>query len=354
MEARRVRALVLAAGLGTRLRPLSSSLPKPLFPVCGLPILGHTLAALARAGCEAVAINLHYRGDQIRDRFGGSFAGLPLTYSDEPAIQGTLGALYPVRDFLRAADLVVLVNGDSLCRWPLARMIRAHLRSRRAGSRTAAQATLLLARRADPADFGGGVGVDREGRVVSFRPASALAAAPGPADSTVERRLVFAGAHVLEPALLDRVGAGPADIVRDLYESLLSGNGELGEPAVSPILGIATDRVWHDLGTPRRYLDGVLDWVRTRGRGSWISPEATLGPSAGCHHSVVEAGARVGEGARLERALVLAGAEVGAGCVVGESIVGPSSVLAPGSRLERQLAMAGPGGACVTPLDGGR
>lgn len=343
MEARRVRALVLAAGLGTRLRPLSGALPKPLFPVCGVPILGHTLAALARAGCEAAAINLHYLGGQVRDRFGDAFDALPLTYSEEPAIRGTLGALYPLRDFLRPADLVVLVNGDSLCRWPLARMIRAHLSTRRARSGGAAQATLLLARRADPAEFGGGVGVDRESRVVSLRAGDSPAPGRG-----VERRLVFAGAHVLEPALLDRIGPGSADIVRDLYEPML----REAAPGASPILGLATDRVWHDLGTPRRYLDGVLDWVRSRGRGSWISPVASLHPSARFRHAVVEAGARVGAGARLDRALVLAGAEVGAGCAVAASIVGPGAALAPGSRLGRQLAMPGPQGACLVPLDG--
>jgi mannose-1-phosphate guanylyltransferase len=349
MEARRVRAVVLAAGLGTRLRPLSGDLPKPLFPVCGVPILGHTLAALARGGCEAAAINLHYLGGQIRQRFGDSFAGLPLVYSEEPAILGTLGALHPLRDFLRPADLIVLVNGDSLCRWPVARMLRAHLRARRQRTPKPPLATLLLARRADPAEFGGGVGVDRDGRVVSFR-----AAGPEAAPPAAERRLVFAGAHVLEPALLDRVGPGPADIVRHLYEPLLRESRELGEPAASPIAAIVTDRVWHDLGTPRRYLDGVLDWARIRGHGSWVSPEAAVAAGASLCRAVVEAGARVGEGARLDRALVLAGAQVGAGCGVSSSIVGPGAALAPGSRLERQLALAGPAGqpARLTPLDG--
>jgi len=347
-----VRAVVLAAGLGTRLRPLSASLPKPLFPVCGVPILGHTLAALARAGCEAAAVNLHYLGSCIRERFGDSYAGLPLVYSEEPAILGTLGALHPLRDFLRPADLVVLVNGDSLCRWPVARMIRAHLRARRSRQGRPPLATLLLARRADPAEFGGGVGIDGDGRVVSFR-------AAGPATgAAVERRLVFAGVHVLEPALLDRVGPGPADIVRDLYEPCLAelraAAGPKPPPA-SPIATVVTDRIWHDLGTPRRYLEGVLDWVSIRGHGSWVSPDAAVGSGAELGRVVVEAGARIGAGARLDRALVLAGAEVGAGCRIASSIVGPGAALAPGSRLERRLALPGAAGSrepSITLLDG--
>ena len=84
MQARRIRALVLAAGLGTRLRPLTTLTPKPLLPVRGVPVLGHTLAQLAAAGCEAAAVNLHYLGDKIREHFGDSYAGMPLTWSEEP------------------------------------------------------------------------------------------------------------------------------------------------------------------------------------------------------------------------------------------------------------------------------
>ena len=116
MQGRRLRALVLAAGLGTRLRPLTELVPKPLLPVTGVPILGHTLAQLAALGCEAVAVNLHYLGDQIRQRFGDSFAGMRITWSEEPVLLGTLGAFHPLREFFAAADQVLLINGDSLCR----------------------------------------------------------------------------------------------------------------------------------------------------------------------------------------------------------------------------------------------
>src|SRR3954452_20908687 len=105
MQGRRIRAVVLAAGLGTRLRPLTSLTPKPLLPVRGVPILGHALARLAAAGCQAAAIHLPYPGGQVRQRFGASHLGLPLTWSEEPEILGTLGALHPLKDFLAPADL---------------------------------------------------------------------------------------------------------------------------------------------------------------------------------------------------------------------------------------------------------
>ena len=205
MQGSRLRALVLAAGLGTRLRPLTDVAPKPLLPVTGLPILGHTLQQLAAVGCEAAAVNLHHRGDQIRQRFGDSFAGMPLVYSEEPELLGTLGALHPLKEFLAGADMILLINGDSLCRWPLKKLIRRF----QATPADTAQATLLLTAQAPPADFGGGVGIDRNGRILSFRPND-------PERGEVVRRYVFAGAHVISPRLLERVGPGKSDIVHDL------------------------------------------------------------------------------------------------------------------------------------------
>jgi mannose-1-phosphate guanylyltransferase len=344
----RLRALVLAAGLGTRLRPLTESMPKPLLPVVGVPILGHTLAALAAVGCEAIAINLHYLGDQIRHRFGDTFAGIPLTYSEEPELLGTGGALHPLREFFSPADLVLLVNGDSLCLWPLKRLLRAY----QVG---AASATLLLTRRADPQAFGGGVGIDRDGSILSFRPAD-----PPPSGRGVARRLVFAGAHVFAPALLARLGPGPSDIVRDLYKPFLAEGGRLGS--------VVTSRPWHDLGTPRRFLDASLDWARAGWperlwRRSWVSKEAGIAVGTRLRESAVEGGARVGEGAEVERSVLLPGSRVGEGSTLREVILGPGASVPPGSWIERRIVTrrregAAPslddsvvGGVVYSPLD---
>jgi mannose-1-phosphate guanylyltransferase len=312
---------VLAAGLGTRLRPLTESTPKPLLPVVGMPILGHTLAQLAAAGCEAVAINLHYEGERIRQHFGDTFCGIPLTYSEEPELLGTGGALYPLREFFAPATLILLINGDSLCRWPLKRLIRAHQTD------GLAAATLLLTRRPDPQAFGGGVGIGRQGDILSFRTGD-------PERGPVAHRRVFAGAHVFSPALLERLGPGPSDIVRDLYSPLLAEGGRLG--------AVSTGRSWHDLGTPRRFLEATLDWARGAGperlwRRSWVSPEAGIGAGARLASSSVEAGARVGEGSRVERSVLLPGSRVGEGSTLHEVILGPGAVVPPGSWVERRI-----------------
>lgn len=322
---------MLAAGLGTRLRPLTDLVPKPLLPVTGMPILGYTLAQLAALGCEDVAINLHYLGDQIRQRFGDSFAGMRLTWSEEPVLLGTLGAFRPLREFFAAADQVLLINGDSLCEWPLRKLLRRHLAS-------GAKATLLLASRPEPAAFGGGVGIDRKGRILSFRPGD-------PERGEVAHRHVFAGAHVLTPELLERIPAPESssnmsfnpDIVRDLYIPLLEEPGALLDSVV-------TARRWHDMGTPQRFLDGVVDWARAGWperlwRRSWISPEAGIADGASVKSSAVEAAARVGEGALVERSVLLPGARVGKGCVVRDSIVGFGAAVPPGTWVERRMIM---------------
>ncbi|HVS01061.1 MAG TPA: NDP-sugar synthase [Thermoanaerobaculia bacterium] len=325
MQNRRIRALVLAAGLGTRLRPLTESVPKPLLPVAGQPILGHTLAQLAACGCEAAAVNLHHLGHQIRLRFGPAFAGMPLTWSEETEILGTLGALHPLREFFAPADVVLLVNGDSLCRWPFKKMVRRHLAS-------GARATLLLTSRPDPAAYGGGVGIDREGRIFSFYSGD-------PDRGEVARRHVFAGAHVISPELLSRVGPGRSDIVRDLYIPLLDEPGGGGGGGLTTVV---TPGLWHDMGTPQRFLEGALEWARggwpkRLWRRAWISPEAGIDSKASVRQAVVEAGARAGEGAHIERSVLLPGSRVGAGSVVRESILGFDAAVPPGTWVERRM-----------------
>lgn len=323
MSKPRLRALVLAAGYGTRLQPLTSFIPKPLLPVTGSTLIELTLERLAAAGCEAVAINLHHLGGAIRDHLGDDHHGLPLVYSLEPEERlGTLGALHPLRDFFAQADVVLLINGDSLCPWPVAKLVRCH-------QTTGAAATLLLAGAADTEAYGGGVAIDKEGRLLSFHSGDVPR-------GEVAARHVFAGAHALAPALLERIDEGPADIVRHLYKPLLAEGARLQT--------LVTRKPWHDMGKPRRYLEGVLDharggWLSRLWRRDWVSPEATVGPAAKLAGAVVEAGAEVGAGARLERTLVMASAQVGAGARLVECIVGPGARIPESARVHRQVVV---------------
>jgi NDP-sugar pyrophosphorylase family protein len=349
----RVRALVLAAGYGTRLAPLTDALPKPLLPVRGRTLVELTLERLARAGCEAAAVNLHHLGGAIRDRLGESYHGLPLTYSEEPEILGTLGALAPLKDFFAGCDAVVVVNGDSLCRWPIARLLRRH-RAR------GAAATLLFAAGAPPALYGGGVAIDRDGRVVSFRreptaggkpapvgrgePAPVGRGKPAPVGSGADapaggpgprlRRRVFAGAHVLAPELLARAPERFSHVVHDLWEPLL------GEGA--HIEAVTTRRPWYDLGTPRRLRDAAIEggagFKATRWLArTWVAAGARVDRAARLRRSVVEAGAEVAVGARLRHTLLLPGARVGAGAALDGCVVGFGAEVPPEARVRQRL-----------------
>lgn len=333
--AERLRALVLCAGFGTRLRPLTLAVAKPLVPICGQPVLVRTLDTLRRAGCELAAINLHHLGTQLRDRLGETFGTLPLLYAEEPEILGTLGALLPLRAKMRDATAILLLNGDALCDWPWTRLLASH---RRSGSR----ATMLLHKTASPAAYGGGVGVDGEGRVVQLRTAEPV--------GEVRRRFVFAGAHVLDPSLLDALPPGPSDIIADLYVPMLA--------AGAHIHSMTTGRPWHDVGTPARYRDAALDWARGNlprrlWRGAWRGEGSEVAAGAMAHGVVLERDSRVEAGAVVTDSLLLPGAVVGADSRVRASIIGPGVSLPRGSHLEERLvhnAVAGykaPAGASV-------
>ena len=319
MRPRGTRALVLAAGRGERLRPLTLVCPKPLLPVAGRPLAAWTLERLRAARVEAAAINLNHLGGAIRAAFGASFRGLPLVYSEEPELLGTGGALPPLADYFAGARALLLVNGDSLCRWPLERLLTEH-------HRRGAAATLLVHRTVDPHGFGGGVAVEA-GRVVALRPAAL-------AWRAARTRRVFAGAAVLDPHLVARLPAGPCDIVTSLYEPLL----DAGEP----IAAVETTRAWFDLGTPARYLAGALAFALERypERGARRRPGARVEASARLARAVVEPGAEVGADARIEGSLVLPGARVGARARLEASILGPGAELLPGEHLARTLRVA--------------
>lgn len=323
----RLRAQILAAGLGSRLRPLTENLPKPLLPVMGRPLVELTLDRLYEIGCEGVAINLHYQGEKIRAALGASYRGMPLVYSEEPELLGTLGALAPTGEFLRQAETVLLINGDSLCDWPLQDLLHQH-------EKYGCRATLLLSKDADPDRFGGGVGVGQRGNIVSFREG-------GPEAGVAVHRWVFAGAHALTTALLADLDERPSDIVTDLYEPMIM--------AGEALRAVGTSRPWHDLGTPARYLNGLRDWMQ-RGAGSpawgsgsdaWLAPDVALAAGVEVTGSVVEAGCRLEAGARLVDSLVMAGSSIGEGSQLSESIIDFGVDLPPTSVVHRRL---------VTPL----
>ncbi|HEY8379819.1 MAG TPA: sugar phosphate nucleotidyltransferase, partial [Nannocystis sp.] len=204
------RAMILAAGLGTRLGELSALRPKPMLPVCGTPLVRWAALWLRDQGVREVVVNLHHLGGQIEAELGdGSALGMAIAYSrEEGQILGTGGALRHARRLLDdgRGTPIVIVNGKILLELELARVLAAHREKR-------AEATMVL--RPDPdAERWGSLRVGPDGDIVgllgSLRP-GAEAAEP----------LMFTGVHVVEPGFLDRIPPeGPQCVIRTAYAEL--------------------------------------------------------------------------------------------------------------------------------------
>jgi mannose-1-phosphate guanylyltransferase/mannose-1-phosphate guanylyltransferase/phosphomannomutase len=312
--------MVMAAGLGKRLRPLTYEIPKPLVPVGNRPIMEHILARLARDGFGEVIANLHWFPETIRDRFGdGSALGIDLTYSYEERLMGTAGGVRNVRDYL-GSDPFLVMAADALTDIDLAGLGRAHAEHDWI-------ATLAVKPVRDTTEYGVVV-TSGDGRVVGFQEK------PQPADAKSD--LANCMIYVLEPEIFDYFpDKEEVDFALDVFPALLERDVPFGVHV--------TDAYWNDVGSLPEYLQGNFDVltgavaVEPAGEivdsasGAGLSGEVELeGPV------LLGAGVRVGEGVRLDGPLVIGpGAQIGAGARVRES------VLLPGAEVPADGLLAG-------------
>jgi NDP-sugar pyrophosphorylase family protein len=198
--------MILAAGFGSRLRPLTDQIPKALIPVAGKPLIAYPLALLREAGIREVLINLHHRGEQIRSALGdGSAYGVSIEYSEEDPILDTGGAIKNAEHFL-GGDTFLVLNADTVIDLRLADLIDWHRRKE-------SLATMVL--RPDPeASRYGEIEIDAAGRLRRFlgEPANV----PEPLTP-----LMFAGIHVFEPQVLEQMEHGRFGITRVTYPKML-------------------------------------------------------------------------------------------------------------------------------------
>ncbi len=321
-----MKALVLAAGLGTRLQPLTSRWPKPAVPLLGQPLLRYTLAVLARAGVTEFGLNTHHlaaRMAQVAEAEAARF-GLRLSLSEESVIQGTAGGIRGLRRVVEGEDGFLVWNGDALFTPELGPLLAAQ---RQGG----AAATLLLLPMPPGASYAT-VDTDAAGRVRRI-------AGRGPGGEAL-LPWHFSGVHLASPRIFSAMAeAGPEDINRDVYPRLLQ-QGEV-------IRGAVVQAAWKDVGTPGGYLEAqkalllgdVPDvfgshspFARAVGAaGVWKAPGAMLQGTA--HPPVyLDTGA-----------VVAAGAEVGPNVYVGPGVRVPAgsriadAALLEGAQPEGQL-----------------
>jgi mannose-1-phosphate guanylyltransferase len=306
-----VQALVLAGGEGTRLRPLTLSLAKPVMPLAGRPFLTFMLDWLRRHGVDDVLLSCGYRSHDVERVLGHEHRGMRLRYVVEDAPLGTAGPLRLAADEGVLEDRVLVLNGDCLTDIDLSAEIAQH-------DATGARATLALVAVDDTSSYGV-VPTLEGGEVEAF-----LEKRPGPAPTN----RINAGAYVLERDVLDLVPAGRAvSIEREVFPELV-GNG---------LYGFDSDAYWIDIGTPERYLEATYDLLAGRVESELpprdetaslvyepcITSGARIGPL-----SVIGRHCSVGFGSSVERAVLHDSVRVGQDCTVFES------VLAEGVRLE--------------------
>jgi len=294
-----IPTVVLAAGLGTRLQPLTRLLAKPAVPVAGKALIVRVLEWLRREGVRDIVVNLHHLPATVTSLVGdGAHLGLTVRYSWEREILGSAGgpkkalALWPGYD-----SPCLIVNGDTLTDFPLAPLLAAH----EAGRATGALATLAVVRNTRPGHYNG-LRLDPEGRVLAFVP-----------KGHTEETWHFIGVQVVEPRVFDPVSPDtPAETVAGIYRDLVA-----RQPGA--IRAWRVDAPFIDVGTPDDYLDAVLRVAAGEGNTTGVVLESPW--TGGAHTAVVDPGAAltncvvwpdavVEAGAVLDRCVVLSGVTV--------------------------------------------
>jgi mannose-1-phosphate guanylyltransferase len=359
-----MQAVILVGGEGTRLRPLTSTVPKPVVPLVDRPFISFMLEWLRQHGIDDVIMSCGFLATSVRNVLGdGSGLGIRLRFVEEPDPRGTAGALKFAESLLD--ERFLMLNGDVLTDIDLTKQIAQH-------EQTKAKATLALVPVADPSAYGlVHLHDDRSVRDFVEKPSS----------DRIDTNLISAGAYVLEREILDLVPVERnVSIEREVWPNLI-GNGLYGFPSES---------YWLDIGTPERYLQGTFDiiegnvatavqerlgsdWLAVDGgaevqgrvippavleRGVRVAPGAhvgslvvlaedvSIGAGSSVERSVILNGAEIGEGCTLRDCIVAAGCRIGArtqitgGVVLGEGVtIGADNVIARGARIFPGVAL---------------
>jgi len=285
--------MLLAAGLGTRLRPLTDRRPKPIVPVANRPLAGFAMEHLARSGVRSIVANTHPEPELVESTLQAVCPkGVDLRFSREIELLGTGGGLRKARpSFDDPQSPVIVVNGDTLFAPDLRRAYAAHVAQ-------GAVATMILRPTAEPERFGA-IGIDQNDWVRSLLGT--------PADGRVREALMFTGVQILSPEAFSAMPASGC-VIRHAYRHWVDRG--------APVLGVIDASPWADLGTVSDYqrlnlelASGSFTWPGIEPRDGCILP-AGLEPSASVRQSVIGAGVRISEGVHLDRCVVWPGTQV--------------------------------------------
>ena len=320
-------AMVLAAGLGTRLRPLTFELPKPMVPLLDRPAMAHTVDLLRHHGVDRIVANLHYFPDTIRDYFGDE-----LTYLQEAELLGTAGGVRNAREFFGGESFLVL-SGDALTDLDVQKLVERH-------EQTGGVATLCVRKVSDTSEYGV-VLTDGDGRITGFQEK------PDPAEALSD--LANCGMYVFSPEIFDYFPDREfVDWAEDVFPTLLAND--------VPFHVYEMDEYWNDVGALDELRNGTFDALSGAlrlealpdagpdaimvGTGSsldaatlvegpvWVGRDVEIGAGVRLQGPLVLGdGAVVGEGAAIKRSIVLPGTEIQPHTILIEAITGSTGIV---------------------------
>ena len=307
-----MRAMILSAGYGTRLWPLTEDRTKPAIPILGKPLVGYVAEYLARNGCDEIVVNLHHRPESVRRALGdGGRFGVKLHYVEEPVILGTSGAMDNARELLDGETFVV-VNGKIITDIDLHAAFETHRRRE-------ALATLVLVPNVARERFT--VVETTDGLLRRFGGMANLEK-PG-SDEREEVPLMFTGIQILEPEIFDYIPRGVfSHSTTDVYPQAMA-QGE----RIAAHVATGNGGSWHELSTMQRYLDISLRLLAETGQTITAGARCVISKEADVGQSILWDDVNVEKGARVKYAVLADNVKIPAGEVIENAVVVRASLV---------------------------
>ena len=304
-----MKALIMAAGYGTRLEPLTLAVPKPMVPIVNLPTMQHNIELLKRHGIKDITANIHYHPEQIENYFGdGDCLGVNLTYSYEEDLLGTAGGVKRMTEISRVNDTFLVLSSDALTDINIKHIIEYHKKKK-------ALVTIALAKMEEVSQFGVVVH-DADGKITGFQEK------PKPEEAKGDQ--VNAGIYIFEPKVLKMIPDGPYDFGKQLFPELV----EKG----APVYGYPMIEYWNDVGGLEKYIQSSYDamkgvvQIRIPGkrvsRSTWIGLREKISQSARFEGSVI-----IGDRCSIGNDVYIKDAVIGDKCVIEDGAVITGSVI---------------------------
>ncbi|MBU2590404.1 MAG: NDP-sugar synthase [Nitrospinae bacterium] len=320
------KAIILSAGFGKRLLPLTETTPKPLLPIAGIPIIRRTINNLASFGIKEIVINLHHLADEIKRALTTPPPGIKIHFTEEAEILGTAGGIKGAQHILGGGDFIV-INSDIIAEIDFKDLIKQHKEKE-------ALATMVLRQDPDVEKYGP-IETDNNGKIRRLLNKPDL-------DNNIQlAKYMFTGVQVMSPRFLERIPkTGYSDISKDIYPKLVA--------AEEGLYGYVTKGYWTDIGTPETYLranfrelakssesfpnrKGITPPVYI-GKDCQIGENVKIGPNC-----LIGNNCSIKSGAKISETVIMDGTTIGAGAEVISSVIGNNVSIETNSQIFKKI-----------------